>query len=195
MSRTAFYARVSTREQSLDQQRDAIAAAGIRPDAEFADQLSGAAGKERPGYADCLGWLGEGDALVVVGIDRLGRSAAEVATAIADLTSRGVTVRALRDGVDTGTAAGRMLATVMAAMAELELELGKERRAASRAARRARGLNPTRPHKMGATSRREIATRYADGEPLEYLMAVYGVGRSTVIRYAREYGCLKTVAT
>ena len=78
-------------------------------------------------------------------------------------------------------------------MAELELELGRERRAASRAARRARGLTPTRPHKMGATSRREIAERYAGGEPLHHLMAAYGIGRSTVIRYAREYGCLKTV--
>lgn len=193
MAVTVAYARVSTREQSLDQQRDALAAAGFGDVPLHSDQLSGSAGTNRPGYAEALAQLSEGGTLVTVGIDRLGRSAAEVAATIADLTARGVTVRALREGIDTSTATGRMIATVMAAMAELELELGRERRAASRAARKARGLNPTRPHKMTPTSRREIASRYRDGEPLQHLMAVYGIGRSTVIRYAREHGCLKTV--
>lgn len=193
MSQTVAYVRVSTDRQSLEQQRDQLAAAGYADAPLHSDTLSGSAGTERPGYAEALGALSDGDVLVVVGIDRLGRSAAEVATTVADLTQRGVTVRALRDGVDTGTAAGRMIATVLAAMAELELELGRERRAASRAARRARGLNATRPHRIGATGRREIAERYRDGEPLAHLMAVYGVGRSTVIRYAREHGCLRSV--
>lgn len=92
----------------------------------------------------------------------------------------------------TDTIAGRTLAGGMVVMAELELELGRERRAASRAARKARGLTATRPHKMSATARKEIAERYRDGEPLQHPMAAYGVGRSTVIRYAREHGCLKT---
>jgi DNA invertase Pin-like site-specific DNA recombinase len=98
-------------------------------------QLSGSAGSDRSGYTAALAALSVGGNLVVVRIDRLGRSPAEVAITIADLTVRGVTVRALRDGVDTGTATGRMIAHVMAAM---ELELGRERRAASPAARRAR---------------------------------------------------------
>lgn len=191
MPTTVTYARVSTDRQSLGQQRDALAAAGYGDAQLYSDQLSGAAGTERPGYAEALAALSDGDTLVVVGIDRLGRSAAEVATTVADLTSRGVTVRALRDGVDTATATGRMIAHVMAAMAELELELGRERRSASRTARKARGLNATRPHKMTPTSRREIAERYRDGEPLAHLMAVYGIGRSTVIRYAREHDCLR----
>lgn len=192
MPTTVAYARVSTDRQSLEQQRDALATAGYGDVTLYSDQLSGSAGTDRPGYAEALTALSNGDTLVVVGIDRLGRSAAEVATTVADLTRRGVAVRALRDGVDTTTAAGRMIAHVMAAMAELELELGRERRAASRAARRARGLNATRPHKMSATSRREIAERYRGGEPLQHLVAVYGVGRSTVIRYAREHGCLRS---
>lgn len=195
MSRVAFYARVSTKGQSLDQQRDALTAARITPDREFAEKLSGKAGVERPEYTAAVDWLhegGEGGVLVVAAIDRLGRSVAEVATTIAELTAAGIAVRSLRDGVDTSTSAGRLVANVMISLAEYELEVGRERRAASRAARKARGLNPTKPHKMGATARREIAERYRDGEPLQHLMAAYGVGRSTVIRYAREHGCLKT---
>ncbi|GAA4676554.1 recombinase family protein [Gordonia humi] len=195
MSRVAFYARVSTKGQSLDQQRDALAAARITPDREFAEKLSGKAGVERPEYTAAVDWLhegGEGGVLVVAAIDRLGRSVAEVATTIAELTAAGIAVRSLRDGVDTSTSAGRLVANVMISLAEYELEVGRERRAASRAARKARGLNPTRPHKMSPTARREIAERYRDGEPLQHLMAAYGVGRSTVIRYAREHGCLKT---
>lgn len=195
MSRVAFYARVSTKEQSLDQQRDALAAARITPDREFAEKLSGSAGTDRPEYAAALDWVregGEGGVLIVVAIDRLGRSAAEIATTIAELTEAEITVRSLKEGVDTSTSAGRLVAHVMVSMAEFELERGRERRAASRAARKARGLNATRPHKMTPTSRKEIAERYRDGEPLEHLQSAYGVGRSTVIRYAREFDCLRS---
>lgn len=197
MGRVAFYARVSTKAQSLDQQRDALTAARITPDREFAEKLSGSAGTDRPQFDAALDWLregGEGGTLIVVAIDRLGRSVAEVATTVAQLTSEGITVKSLRDGIDTSTVAGRLVGNVMIALAEYELEVAKERRAASRSARKARGLNPTRPHKMGVTSRKEIAERYRDGEPLQHLMAVYGIGRSTVIRYAREHDCLKSVA-
>lgn len=89
---TAAYLRVSTEQQSLDQQHDALAAAGITPDRIFQDQLSGSAGTARPGLAEALGWLRSRDRLVVVALDRLGRSAAEVTATVADLTSRGITV-------------------------------------------------------------------------------------------------------
>lgn len=195
MPRVAFYARVSTREQSLDQQRDALAAARITPDREFAEKLSGSAGTERPEFAAAVTWLldgGDGGVLVVAAVDRLGRSAAEIAATIAELTESGITIRSLRDGIDTSTSAGRLVAHVMVSIAQYELEVGRERRAASRAARKSRGLNATRPHKMSPTSRREIAERYRDGEPLQHLMGVYGIGRSTVIRYAREHDCLRS---
>lgn len=80
----------------------------------------------------------EGDAIVVVGIDRLGRNAAEVMTTIRELGGRGIVLRSLREGIDTSNA-GRMVAGVLANLAELELELGRERRATARDARRARG--------------------------------------------------------
>jgi DNA invertase Pin-like site-specific DNA recombinase len=74
-----------------------------------------------------LDYAREGDAIVVVGIDRLGRNAAEVMTTIRDLGERGIVLRSLREGIDTSNAAGRMVAGVLASLAELELELGKER--------------------------------------------------------------------
>jgi DNA invertase Pin-like site-specific DNA recombinase len=86
-----------------------------------------------------VGWLRNGDQLVVVAVDRLGRSVREAAMALHDLTTRGIYVRSLREGVDTSTPTGRAVTSIMATIAELELELGKERRAASREARLARG--------------------------------------------------------
>ena len=87
----------------------------------------------------------EGDT-VVTAIDRLGRSVAEVTRTIADLGERRILLRALREGVDTGTPTGRAVATVTATLAELEL--GRERRAASRDSRRARQLPATKPAKL-----------------------------------------------
>ena len=67
----------------------------------------------------------EGDAIVVVGIDRLGRNAAEVMTTIRDLGERGIVLRSIREGIDTSNATGRMVAGVLASLAELELELAR----------------------------------------------------------------------
>ena len=102
-------------------------------------------GKKRSGLAALLDYARQGDAIVVVGIDRLGRNAAEVMTTIRDLGERGIVLRSLREGIDTSNATGRMVAGVLASLAELELELGRERRTAARDARRARGQSIGRP--------------------------------------------------
>lgn len=182
---TAFYMRVSTDHQSLDQQRDQLAATGITPDREFSDIASGKAGTERPGLAEALAWLRPGDQLVTVALDRTGRSVAEVTTTIADLTSRGITVVALREAVDTSTPTGRAIAAIMASLAELELELGKERRAASRSARLARGLPATKPPKLDADQRKRLVRLYHGGEPVSELMELFNVSRATVFRYLK----------
>lgn len=185
---TAAYLRVSTDHQSLDQQHDALSAAGITPDKVFSDKLSGGAGSDRPGLADALDWLRAGDRLVVVALDRLGRSVAEVTATVADLTKRDITVVALRESVDTSTATGRAIAAIMASLAELELELGKERRQASREARLARGLPATRPPKLDAGQRKRLVRLYQSGEPVQELMSMFGVSRATVFRYVKEIG-------
>src|SRR6476660_7713402 len=122
---TTAYLRVSTGQQSIDQQHDAIAAAGITPDRVFTDTASGRAGSNRPSWTECIGYLREGDHLVVVAVDRLGRSVREVATALHELTSRGVHVRSLREGVDTSTPTGRAVTSIMASIAELGARFGE----------------------------------------------------------------------
>jgi DNA invertase Pin-like site-specific DNA recombinase len=177
------YARVSTEHQSLDQQLDALTAAGVDTDRVYTDKLSGASARaQRPGLDALLDYAREGDAIVVVGIDRLGRNAAEVMTTIREFGERGIVLRSLREGVDTATAAGRMVAGVLASLAELELELGKERRTASRDARRARGQAIGRPKAL-TDEKTALARRMHDsGESATTIAATLGVSRATVYR-------------
>ena len=96
------YARVSTAHQSLCQQNDALTAAGVDSARIYTDKLSGTSTRQqRPGLAALLDYARQGDAIVVVGIDRLGRNAAEVMTTIRDLGERGIVLRSLREGIDT----------------------------------------------------------------------------------------------
>ena len=141
----ARYARVSTIGQDLDAQLAALDAAGVDPSRVFTDKLSGSAKTARPGSVALLDYARPGDTVVVAAIDRLGRSVAEVTRTIADLGERRITLHVLREGVDTATPTGRSIAAIMASLAELERELGRERRAASRESRRARHLPATKP--------------------------------------------------
>jgi DNA invertase Pin-like site-specific DNA recombinase len=177
------YARVSTTHQSLDQQMDALTAAGVDATRVYTDRLSGTATRtQRPGLAALLDYAREGDAIVVVGIDRLGRNAAEVMTTIRDLGGRDIVLRSLREGIDTSNAAGRMVAGVLASLAELELELGKERRTASREARRARGQSIGRPKALDQSKAALAQRMHASGEGATTIAATLGVSRATVYR-------------
>jgi DNA invertase Pin-like site-specific DNA recombinase len=181
------YARVSTGHQSLDQQVDALSAVGVDPARLYSDKLSGASTREqRPGLAALLDYAREGDAIVVVGIDRLGRNAAEVMTTIRDLGERGIVLRSLREGIDTSNATGRMVAGVLASLAELELELGRERRTASRDARRARGQSIGRPKALDQSKVALAQRMHASGESGSTIAAALGVSRATVYRVLAE---------
>jgi len=177
------YARVSTVHQSLDQQTDALIAAGIDVARVYTDKLSGTSTRQqRPGLAALLDYARQGDAIVVVGIDRLGRNAAEVMMTSRDLGERGIVLRSLREGIDTSNPTGRMVAGVLASLAELELELGRERRAAARDARRARGQSIGRPKALDQ-SKVALAQRMHDsGESANTIAVTLGVSRATVYR-------------
>ncbi|MDG4667006.1 recombinase family protein [Mycobacterium sp. 236(2023)] len=177
------YARVSTTHQSLDQQTDALTAAGVDADRVYTDKFSGTSTRQqRPGLAALLDYARRGDAIVVVGIDRLGRNAAEVMVTIRDLGERGIVLRSLREGIDTSNATGRMVAGVLASLAELELELGRERRSAAREARRARGQSIGRPKALN-NSKAALAQRmHAAGEPASSIADTLGVSRATIYR-------------
>ena len=184
------YVRVSTGHQSLDQQLDAITAAGVDPKRVYRDKLSGASTREqRPGLASLLDYARPGDAIVVVGIDRLGRNAAEVMTTIRELRDRDIVLRSLREGIDSSNATGRMIAGVLASLAELELELGRERRAAAREARRARGQHIGRPKALDEKKTALAQRMHASGESASTIAAALGVSRATVYRVlAKEEG-------
>lgn len=181
------YARVSTGHQSLDQQLDALAAAGVDPTRVYTDKLSGTSTREeRAGLAALLDYARPGDAIVVAGIDRLGRNAAEVMTTIRELGQRNIVLRSLREGIDTSNATGRMIAGVLASLAELELELGRERRTAAREARRARGQHIGRPKALDGSKAALAWRMHASGESATTIAAALAVSRATVYRVLAE---------
>jgi len=187
------YARVSTEHQSLDQQLDALTAAGVDAARVYTDKLSGVSARaQRPGLAGLLNYAREGDAIVVVGIDRLGRNAAEVMTTIRELGERGIVLRSLREGIDTSNATGRMVAGVLASLAELELELGRERRTAARDARRARGQSIGRPKALDQSKMALAQRMHASGESASTIAAALGVSRATVYRVLASTGSDET---
>jgi DNA invertase Pin-like site-specific DNA recombinase len=177
------YARVSSIGQDLDAQLAALAAAGVDTGRVFTDKLSGSVKTERPGLTALLDYARPGDVIVVAAIDRLGRSVVEVTRTIADLGERGIVLRAIREGVDTATPTGRAVAAIMATLAELELELGRERRAASRESRRSRRLPVTKPPKLDAERQAQLRRLADTGEPVPELAAAFKISRATAYRY------------
>ena len=117
------YARVSTQDQNLELQREALSKAGCKK--VFEDKVSGTRA-DRPGLAKTLEMLREGDTLVVWKLDRLGRSVKQLVDLVGDLHKHGVQFRSLTDSIDTGTPSGRFFFHVMASLAEMERELRAE---------------------------------------------------------------------
>ena len=139
------YMRVSTGEQSLDLQRDALGRAGCGR--VYDDVCSGRA-TERPGLAKALDVARKGDALVVWKLDRIGRSLAHVVGLVGDLQKHGIGLKVLTGDVDTTTATGRLVFGIFATLAEFERDLIHERTMAGLAAARARGRSGGRPRVM-----------------------------------------------
>lgn len=130
------YARVSTTEQNLALQRNALAKAGCEKIHE--DQASGVKA-ERPGLAEALGHVRRGDTLVVWKLDRLGRSMAHLIETVRKLETKGVGFRSLTEGVDTTTPGGRLVFHIFGALAQFERDLIRERTTAGLRAAEARG--------------------------------------------------------
>ena len=177
------YARVSTIAQDLDAQLAVLTAAGVEADRVFTDKLSGSAKTARPGLAAMLDYARAGDTVVVTAIDRLGRSVAEVTRTIASLGEQRIVLRALRESIDTATPTGRAVAAIVATLAEVELEVGRERRASSRDSRRSRRLPPTKPPKLSPERQEQLRRLALTGEPVPELAAAFGIGRVTAYRY------------
>ncbi len=178
------YTRVSTVAQTLDQQQTALEAAGVTK--FFSDTMSGAR-DDRPGLAELLAYVRDGDTVVVWKLDRLGRNLAHILATVKELTERCVTLVSVTDGIDSSTAAGRMMIGVLGSLAEYERELIKERTALKRAASRAHGTKFGRPRKVSDTEHIATARRMkADGHTGRAIAKYLGVSRATLYRYLDE---------
>jgi DNA invertase Pin-like site-specific DNA recombinase len=170
------YARVSTGEQTLDLQRDALAAAG--GDKMFEETASDAAA-ERPVLADSLAYLRPGDVLVVWRLDRLGRSLQHLIAVVAELAQRGIGFKSLSEQIDTTTSGGKLVFHVFGALAEFERELIRERTHAGLAAARARGRVGGRPKKLAGPK------KLAEPKQLELARALFDGGQTDVATICR----------
>lgn len=173
------YARVSTLPQSLDQQLDALNEFGVSR--VFTDKMSGAKA-DRPGLNACLDYLRAGDVLVVVALDRLGRSTLQVLSTLQELHERGVIVRSIRESLDFSTPLGQAVATIMSALAEMELALIRERAAAARASAAARGKQTGRPRSLTGDQVQLCRRMSEAGENVTTISRAVGVSRATVYR-------------
>jgi DNA invertase Pin-like site-specific DNA recombinase len=178
------YTRVSTVSQTLDQQNTALESAGVTR--TFSDTMSGAR-DDRPGLAELMAYVRERDAVVVWKLDRLGRDTLHILETVKDLTDRGVTLVSITDGIDSSTAAGRMMIGVLGSLAEYERELIKERTALKRRASRANGTKFGRPRKVADADHIATAKRMkADGHTGKDIAKYLGVSRATLYRYLHE---------
>lgn len=190
MAHRVAYFRVSTLDQSIEAQRDAL---GDGFDEEFIDEgVSGATmAADRPGFGKLLGHLRRGDTLCVYSIDRLGRDALDVQATVKALIDKGVTVNVRGLGPISGDA-GKLIVAVLAQMAEIEKNRIKERcdagREAARASLRATGRTHRGKVSLGrpkAADGQEVTTwRKANGASINQTAAHFGISPTTVKRYS-----------
>ncbi len=183
MGKQIGYARVSTEEQSLSLQKDALKAIGCN--LIFSDKVSGTK-NERKGLSKCFEVLSEGDTLVVWRLDRLGRSMMHLVSIITDLKKRGIHLKSINDGViDTTTASGELVFNIFAALAQFERELIRERTRAGLAAAKARGRLGGRRPVTSDNSKVIMAKKlHADKNMgIKRMCAILKISKSTFYRY------------
>jgi DNA invertase Pin-like site-specific DNA recombinase len=183
------YARVSTRQQLADRQVADLLAAGVCRDDLYIDEGVSGARASRPEFDRALDALHDGDTLLITTLDRLGRSTPNNFTFADELRSRGAGLRVLNLGggeVDTSTPMGSMVFTVIAALAQMELEITRERITDSVAKRRAAGKNlGGRPQRVTDSQIRNAMRLVDAGEPPAQVARDLGMSRATFYRRSR----------
>ncbi len=183
------YARVSTPDQKLDLQLDALRDAGC--ERVFTDEASGAKA-DRPGLAEALAFVRSGDALVVWRLDRFGRSLKDLVGRVDELREAGVGFRSLTEGVDTTSPTGKLVFHVFGALAEFERDLIRERTMAGLASARARGRKGGRPRAMDEEKVRVASRLMKDPEvSVAEVCRAVGVSSATLYRYVAPDGTVR----
>lgn len=179
------YARVSSREQHLDMQLAALREKGCAT--IFQEKVSGI--RQRPELEKCLSYLRDGDTLVVYKFDRLGRSLKNLLEIFDDLRLRGIALISIQDGIDGSSTTGKLMMTLMAALAEFERSVIAERCSAGRKEAQQKGKRFGRPKGLPTSKVDTCAVLYKSGESIESIKASLAVkSKSTIYRWLRIRG-------
>lgn len=179
------YARVSTEEQSLEVQVDALLRDGCHPDHIHKDKASGVA-KRRPGWAMLQKDVREGDTVVVWKLDRLSRSAIAILQTLEDWKARGIKFRSITDGIDTSTPFGMLAVTMLSGIAEFERSLIVLRTKTNVDYRKANGVKMGRDWKLSEEKRAEVAELVRQGVKTSVIAKRYRISRASVRNYSKH---------
>ena len=178
------YARVSTTGQSLDVQLDKLREYGC--DELFQEKLSGTTAT-RPKLKECINYLRKGDTLVVTKMDRLARSTLDLHKIVDGLHRNGVDFKVLDQSIDTSTKEGKLLFTMLAAIAEFETELRKERQMEGIAKAKENGVRFGRQAKLSDEQIAEMRLKRAGGTLIRELMEEYDLSKASVYRLLGDH--------
>ena len=177
------YARVSTTDQTLDLQKDALEKAGCSK--IFTDTASGAKA-ERIGLDEALNYVRSGDTLVVWKLDRLGRSLPHLIETITGLNNRGIGFKSITEAIDTTTSGGKLIFHIFGALAEFERDIIRERTQAGLNAARARGRKGGRPKSLTPKKAQMAEALYKDkNNTIDEICKTLNVSRATLYRYVK----------
>ena len=177
------YARVSTADQNLDRQKDALKKYGV--DHLFCEKISGAK-KSRPELDRMLSLLENGDSVVIESLSRLGRSVKNLSELMETFNEKGIRLISLKESIDTSSATGRLLFTIISSLAAFERETLIERTNEGLAAARARGRLGGRPKTDKATLKKGLALYHTRQYTLAEITALTGVSKSTLYRVLKQ---------
>ena len=179
------YSRVSTSDQHPEAQADRLAADGC--ERVFTDHGVSGRKASRPEWDRCLEHLRDGDTLVIVRLDRMGRSVRNLIEVVTSLEARGVNLRVLDQGIDTSTPTGRFTFHVLSALSEMEADLIRERTRDGLDAARARGRRGGRKAKLTPAQAEQVRKLYAAREmTVAEIGRLFGITRESVYRYLKQ---------
>jgi DNA invertase Pin-like site-specific DNA recombinase len=175
------YARISTQDQNLNLQQDALEKSGC--DRVFTDTISGSK-SERMGLREAIDFMREGDSLVVWRLDRLGRSLKHLIQTVETLQSKGIGFRSLQENIDTTSGGGKLIFHIFCSLSEFERDVIRERTQAGLKAARARGRQGGRPPILDTKKVELVRAMYADlNKSPKDICDAFKISRTTLYRY------------
>ena len=178
------YARVSTKDQHLHMQEDALKNSGCK---EIYHDIASGVKEARPGLEEALNYLREGDILIVWKLDRLGRSIQHLIQTVKDLNNRGIGFKSLQENIDTTTSGGKLIFYIFSALAEFERDIIKERTQAGLKAARARGRLGGRPPLLSDKQITKMMNHYDEQKlTIDEICKLYSISRPSFYNYLKK---------